>query len=97
MTRKTGSGSWPRRDFAAARGPRSSCDLVRRCAQRRRRRRISPPCAAVHRRLAVFTVSPMTVYSRRRSEPMYAGERLAVVDPDADLQVAAGPARASSR
>ena len=33
-------------------------------------RRISPPSARAQSRLAVFTVSPMTVYSSRRSEPM---------------------------
>ena len=32
--------------------------------------RISPAPAAEHNRLAVFTVSPMTVNSSRRSEPM---------------------------
>ena len=33
--------------------------------------RISPDSAAEHNRLAVFTVSPMTVNSSRRSEPMF--------------------------
>ena len=59
-------------------------------------KRTSPPSAQAQRRFAVLTVSPMTVYSRRRSEPMLTGERLAVIEPDADLETRAAP-RAPAR
>src|SRR6476661_4765373 len=53
-------------------GARSSSGGGSRSARRKSsERRISPPSAAEQSRLAVLTVSPMTVNSSRRSEPMF--------------------------